>query len=221
MRLVTAAESPDHRNLITLRGTLADGSQMSVSGTLVGLSQRERLVEVNDFVVDLEPTEHLAFFRYEDRPGMVGIVGRILGEAGVNIAGMQVSRNEKGGEALVALSVDSAVPADVLEDIRVAISAESCAASTCPSDARRERGRRRRERGTGPRSVASQLARLGPVAQLRAGRLPRRLAQLALGLVLYGVTLAMMIRSTLGNAPWDVLHQGLSPAPADHASGRP
>ena len=55
-----------------------------------------------------------------------------------------------------------------------------------------------------------ELAHLGPVAQLRAGRLPRRLAQLALGLALYGVTLAMMIRATLGNAPWDVLHQGMS-----------
>ena len=59
---------------------------------------------------------------------------------------------------------------------------------------------------TGPR----QLARLGPVAQLRAGRLPRRLTQLTVGLVLYGVTLAMMIRSTLGNASWDALHQGLA-----------
>jgi uncharacterized membrane protein YczE len=60
-----------------------------------------------------------------------------------------------------------------------------------------------------PRRVR-ELARLGPVAQLRAGRLPRRLSQLALGLVLYGVTLALMIRATLGNAPWDVLHQGLA-----------
>ncbi len=55
-----------------------------------------------------------------------------------------------------------------------------------------------------------RLATLGPVAQLRAGRLPRRLGQLAVGLVLYGVTLAMMIRSTLGNASWDVLHQGMA-----------
>lgn len=55
-----------------------------------------------------------------------------------------------------------------------------------------------------------ELARLGPVAQLRAGRLARRLPQLLVGLWLYGVTIAMMIRSTLGNAPWDVLHQGLS-----------
>ena len=123
VRLVTDAESPDHRNLITIRGTLADGSQVSVSGTLIGLAQKERLVEVNDFVVDLEPTEHLAFFTYEDRPGMVGTVGKILGDARVNIAGMQVSRDTKGGQALVALSVDSAVPTEVLDEIRDSISA--------------------------------------------------------------------------------------------------
>ena len=57
VRLVTDAESPDHRNLVTLRGTLADGSQVSVSGTLIGIHQRERLVELNGYDVDLEPTE--------------------------------------------------------------------------------------------------------------------------------------------------------------------
>ncbi len=55
-----------------------------------------------------------------------------------------------------------------------------------------------------------QLARLGPIEQLRAGRLPRRLVQLYVGLVLYGLTLAMMIRAAIGNAPWDVFHQGLA-----------
>ena len=69
VRLVTDSESPDHRNLITIRGTLADGSQVSVSGTLVGIDQSERLVEVNGFDVDIEPTDHLAFFPYGDRPG--------------------------------------------------------------------------------------------------------------------------------------------------------
>lgn len=58
--------------------------------------------------------------------------------------------------------------------------------------------------------VRRELALLGPLAQVQAGRLPRRLGQLAVGLVLYGLTLAMIIRSTLGNAPWDVLHQGLA-----------
>jgi len=128
VRLVTDPESPDHRNLITLRGTLADGSQISVSGTLVGIAQRERLVEVNGYELDIEPTDHLAFFRYADRPGMVGTVGQILGQAQVNIAGMQVARDAKGGHALVALSVDSAIPGPVLDEIKVAMTAESVCA---------------------------------------------------------------------------------------------
>lgn len=57
---------------------------------------------------------------------------------------------------------------------------------------------------------ARELARLGPVEQLRAGRLVRRLAQLFVGLVLYGLTLAMIIRASVGNAAWDVLHQGIA-----------
>ena len=53
------------------------------------------------------------------------------------------------------------------------------------------------------------LADLGPIAQLRAGRLGRRLPQLYLGLVAYGVSLGLMYRGDLGLAPWDVLHSGL------------
>lgn len=123
VRLVADPVSPDHRNVITLRGTLADGTQVSVSGTLIGIAQRERIVEVGGFLVDVEPTDHLAFLRYADRPGVVGTLGRLLGEAGVNIAGMQVARTEPGGEALVALSVDSAVPTEVLDRIGAAIEA--------------------------------------------------------------------------------------------------
>jgi uncharacterized membrane protein YczE len=54
------------------------------------------------------------------------------------------------------------------------------------------------------------LTELGPLAQLRAGRLGLRLPQLLVGLVLYGVSLAMMVRGALGLAPWDVLHYGLT-----------
>ena len=57
-------------------------------------------------------------------------------------------------------------------------------------------------------TTRSTLADLGPVAQLRAGRLPRRLLQLYAGLVLYGTSLALMVRGELGLAPWDVLHSG-------------
>ena len=113
VRLVIDPESPDHRNLITIRGTL------------IGINQRERLVELNGYDVDLEPTQHLAFLTYGDRPGMVGTVGVILGEAGINIAGMQVARDTLGGQALVALSVDTAIPAEVLADLQQAIAADS------------------------------------------------------------------------------------------------
>ena len=56
---------------------------------------------------------------------------------------------------------------------------------------------------------APLLTDLGPVAQLRAGRLGRRFTQLFVGLWLYGVSLAMMVRGHLGLAPWDVLHSGV------------
>jgi D-3-phosphoglycerate dehydrogenase len=130
VRLVTDPESPDHRNLVTLRGTLADGSQVSISGTLIGIHQRERLVEINGYDVDLEPSAHLAFFTYQDRPGMVGAVGRILGDAQINIGGMQVARDHAGGHALVALMVDSAITGSVL----AAIASEMDADLACSVD---------------------------------------------------------------------------------------
>ncbi|GEP36842.1 membrane protein [Nocardioides psychrotolerans] len=62
---------------------------------------------------------------------------------------------------------------------------------------------------TSPASSPVPLAELGPVAQLRAGRLGVRLPLLFVGLVVYGASLAMMVRADLGLAPWDVLHSGL------------
>ena len=59
-------------------------------------------------------------------------------------------------------------------------------------------------------SVNRQLSPLGPLAQLRAGRLGRRIPQLLLGLVLYGVSMVLLIRATVGVMPWDVLHQGIA-----------
>jgi uncharacterized membrane protein YczE len=57
-------------------------------------------------------------------------------------------------------------------------------------------------------TAAPALVHLGPLAQLRAGRLTRRLVQLLVGLVMYGVSVAMMVRGGLGVAPWDVLTSG-------------
>lgn len=73
------------------------------------------------------------------------------------------------------------------------------------------RSTRRSIRRSTPRPVPRPtLAALGPIAQLRAGRLGRRLPQLFVGLTLYGISMAMMVRASLGLAPWDVLHYGIT-----------
>jgi D-3-phosphoglycerate dehydrogenase / 2-oxoglutarate reductase len=122
--LRTEAESPDWRNVITLRGTMPDGEVISVSGTLSGPRHLEKLVNVNGFEMEIAAAEHMAFFTYVDRPGIVGIVGQILGGRGINIAGMQVCRDEMGGSALIVLTVDSALPPALLDEITETIGAE-------------------------------------------------------------------------------------------------
>ena len=126
--LETSTDSPEHRNLVTVRGTLATGDEVSVSGTLSGPRHVEKLTDVDGFDIDVALAEHLAFFRYGDRPGVVGVVGRILGDAGVNIAGMQVSRREIGGETLMVLTADSAIPPAALSEIAHRVGATSARA---------------------------------------------------------------------------------------------
>jgi len=67
--------------------------------------------------LDLVPSENMIFLRYTDIHGVVGIVGNTLSKSSINIAGMQVARNHLGGEALMALTVDSAVESDVVESL--------------------------------------------------------------------------------------------------------
>ncbi|MEJ7705251.1 MAG: ACT domain-containing protein [Geodermatophilaceae bacterium] len=121
--LATDRDSPDYRTLVTVRGTLGDGSEVTVSGTLSSQRQIAKLTDVNGFDMDLRPEEHLLFIRYRDRPGVVGTIGAELGRAGINIAGAQVSRATVGGEALMAIAVDSAVPAELLAVIADSIGA--------------------------------------------------------------------------------------------------
>jgi D-3-phosphoglycerate dehydrogenase len=122
--LTTTEDSADWRNLITVRGTMADGAVVSVAGTLTGPRHAERLVEVNGYAMEIAPTAHMGFFTYTDRPGIVGVVGRLLGDAGINIAGMQVGRHKKGGKALIALTVDSALGPDLTDAIAAEIGAD-------------------------------------------------------------------------------------------------
>jgi D-3-phosphoglycerate dehydrogenase len=110
------AQSLDYVNLVEVRASSKDES-VSIAGTLVGKRDTERLVRVYGYEFDMAFHPIMAFFRYDDRPGIVGIVGTTLGEAGVNIANMQVGRKTEGGEALMGLAVDSPIPQEVIERI--------------------------------------------------------------------------------------------------------
>jgi D-3-phosphoglycerate dehydrogenase len=129
LSLVTHPDSIEHPNLVTVRGALPDGRVVSVSGTyLAGPREAVKLTELDGFDLELSADGVLLFFMYADRPGVVGTVGSILGDAGVNIAAMQVARREAGGEALMTLTVDSSVAPELLAKAADAIGAR--AAST-------------------------------------------------------------------------------------------
>jgi len=124
VRLITDSVSEEYRNLITLRGALSDGSQISVSGTLTGPKQIEKIVGINGYDVEVPVAEHLVVMVYDDRPGIVAVYGREFGEAAINIAGMQIARTSAGGKALSVLTVDSRVPDGLLEKVQLAIDAD-------------------------------------------------------------------------------------------------
>lgn len=108
VQLRTDETSERFRNTIELHGTFSDGERTCVIGTLSSKNQEHKLVGIDHHEMDVPFTDHLLAVAYEDRPGVVGEIGQVLGEGGVNIAGMQVSRpGESGSEALVVLNLDS------------------------------------------------------------------------------------------------------------------
>jgi len=121
--LTTSPDSPDFRNLVRLKAALPDGTLVSVAGTLAGTRQREKIVEVNGFDVDVLVADHIAFFTYIDRPGVIGYLGGVLGDSHVNIAGMQVSRKGEGEQAMVVLTIDEAISPDVVDRIIAGVGA--------------------------------------------------------------------------------------------------
>lgn len=126
VELATSLESPDHPNLVRLHGAMPDGRVVSVAGTcLTWPRESPRLTELDGFDLELDADGVLLFFRYADRPGVVGAVGTRLGLAGVNIAAMQVSRRRAGGDALMTLTVDTPVGQALLAEAAAAIGATS------------------------------------------------------------------------------------------------
>ncbi len=124
-RLVTDANSEEYRNVTTLHGTLADGTVVSVAGTLTGPKLVQKIIGVNGYDLEVPLSRHMAFFSYVDRPGVIGAIGRLLGDGHINIAAMQVSPDEASETALVALTVDSAIPDEIVAAIGSEIGSDS------------------------------------------------------------------------------------------------
>jgi D-3-phosphoglycerate dehydrogenase len=97
--------SRDFTNLVRVEA-VHDGRQLRVAGTTIGNDDRLWLVSALGFELEMELSPLLVFFRYDDVPGVIGRVGTLFGEAGINIANMTVSRTRRGGKALMALSID-------------------------------------------------------------------------------------------------------------------
>ena len=77
-----------------------------------------RILKVNDYWVDVIPEGHMFIAKYEDVPGSIGKIGTKLGEHNVNIGIMQVGRDEKGGRAIMVLTLDKEIPKDVIKEIQ-------------------------------------------------------------------------------------------------------
>ncbi|HUH52536.1 MAG TPA: ACT domain-containing protein, partial [Microbacteriaceae bacterium] len=123
VRLLTEPSAEDYRNVITLRGVQEDGGVVSISGTLAGQKQVQKIVEINGYDLELTLSNHLIVFEYDDRPGVVASYGTILGEAGINIENLQVSRDDKMSRALSVLTIDANIGEEVVAQLREAIGA--------------------------------------------------------------------------------------------------
>lgn len=96
---------------------ISGGDRVEVSGTGFGPHHVPHLVSVLGQSFNIELTDHFAFFRYRDQPGMIGRVGGVFGTAGVNIASAAVGAREGGEEAVMAVTTDRAVPESLIEEI--------------------------------------------------------------------------------------------------------
>lgn len=112
VRETATSTSHEYVNLVTLRS-----GNHSVAGTFAGIRSEPKIVMLDDFPVEVPPAEHMLMVRNDDRPGMIGIVGTVLGKAEVSISSMAVSPDPAGGNALMVLTTDQPASSRVSEDL--------------------------------------------------------------------------------------------------------
>lgn len=114
------AHARDFENLVRITVVCGDHHERVV-GTTFGRRNRPHLLEAWGQRFDVQLDEHLAVFRYEDRPGMIGRIGTAFGEAGVNIVSAAVGRHDESvgadGEAVMVITTDAPVPAEVIDGV--------------------------------------------------------------------------------------------------------
>src|SRR5664279_352495 len=115
VRETSTVTAHDFVNLITLRS-----GEHSVAGTLAGPRAEPRLVMMDDHTVEVPPAPHMVVVRNDDRPGMIGVVGTILGDAEVSISSMAVGPSATGNTALMVLSTEGKVPDEALALLQAA-----------------------------------------------------------------------------------------------------
>ncbi|MGH3624212.1 MAG: phosphoglycerate dehydrogenase [Sciscionella sp.] len=128
--VIKEPQSANHRSLVTVRTVAPDGTRLSVSGTLTGLDQVEKLVEINGRHFDLRAEGHVLLLGYSDRPGVMGTVGTLLGNSGVNIEAAQISQTTNRADQIMLLRVDRPVDESILGPIGAAVGARSVRAIT-------------------------------------------------------------------------------------------
>ncbi|MBX7159874.1 MAG: phosphoglycerate dehydrogenase [Acidimicrobiia bacterium] len=116
VRETTSSRSDEFVSLITVSAVVA-GRSYKVAGTLGGLRRQPRIVRVDEYEIDLPPTQHMAVISNDDSPGVIGHVGTVLGTAGVNIANMTVGRHVDGN-ALMGINFDSPIAPEVADAVR-------------------------------------------------------------------------------------------------------
>ena len=106
----------DYQTLIRVR-LVTEQQERSVAGTLFGGS-KPRVVEIKGIQIEAQLGKHMLYLTNHDRPGVIGGVGRILAEAGMNIATFHLGRTTPGGDAICLIELDDRVPPEVLEKVR-------------------------------------------------------------------------------------------------------
>ncbi len=113
---IKSGDAEDMSQLISVT-VFSDKSKRTVAGTLFG-EFGERLVRVDNFKTDVVPSGYLLMISHTDRPGIIGKVGTLLGDNGINIAAMDVGRESAGGKSVMIINVDTTVSADIIAKVK-------------------------------------------------------------------------------------------------------